>query len=54
MATEHGSDICECGDFRSQHRTGKCSCCGCNRFRFAWPADANNRAIWEKYHKERA
>lgn len=44
-----GSDICECGEFRSQHRP-KCSLCECVQFRFAHTATPEDLAIWEAYH----
>jgi len=55
---EHGSDVCFCGDYRSQHsrvRWGtegpadRCFC-GCVGFRWGRPAKAEERAHWEKYH----
>jgi hypothetical protein len=49
----HGSDICQCGDFRSQHTlpNGGCSCdrCRCGGFIFAHKASEHDRAIWDKY-----
>jgi len=47
----HDSDICECGDFRLQHRHGndgtRCFC-GCSTFRFAHKADARDLAIFDR------
>jgi len=54
-----GSDLCECGDFRSQHyRNGfhskeACAVCGCNLFRLFAKADAQGLEIWQKYHAGR-
>jgi hypothetical protein len=47
-----GSDICECGDFRSQHAKGPCSVCHCqcSEFRFSNRAVAEGLRIWNKYH----
>lgn len=49
---QHGSDICECGDFRSQHSESKrlCANCGCLAFRFFRTADDRDLGIWNKYH----
>lgn len=48
-----GSDVCDCGDFRSRHEEGgTCQINGCNclGFRFFAPANDENRAIWEKFN----
>lgn len=58
---ELGSDICDCGDFRSQHRhenrftkeMTRCFC-GCNVFRFAYRALEADLQTWNKYHAGRA
>jgi hypothetical protein len=44
----HGSDVCECGNYRSQHRP-KCMC-GCPAFRFF--CVTTDRTHWNKYHGE--
>lgn len=61
---EHGSDICQCGDFRSQHEngSGRCRVCfgnnapydRCGRFQFAHVASDGDRATWNQYHSARA
>lgn len=51
-----GSDICECGDFRSQHyRVGfhskeACAVCRCNVFRFFAEASSKDMETWNEYH----
>lgn len=46
-----GSDICFCGDFRSEHRP---TCfCGCGEFRFANRASLNDQLTWNRYHANR-
>lgn len=43
-AAESPLDICWCGDFRHQHRSGRGTCnvhhCDCGRFRFSQPESA--------------
>jgi len=58
---EHGSDVCYCGDYRSQHsrmsRAGalgtRCFC-GCEKFRWGHKAKKDERAHWEDYHGKHA
>lgn len=46
-----GSDICECGDFRSHHLPASCATCKeCTGFRFAHAAGPEDLAIYEAYH----
>jgi hypothetical protein len=46
-----GSDICECGDFRSHHLPASCMTCKeCPGFRFAHAAGPEDLAIYEAYH----
>jgi hypothetical protein len=40
----HGSDICYCGDFRSQHKP-RCLC-GCENFHFAHVSSPRDQATW--------
>lgn len=51
---ETGSDICECGDFRSEHfrpgRTPDTCFCGCKKFRFSHAATTADMQIWNEYH----
>lgn len=47
--SEHGSDICECGDFRSQHNDA-CSICDCREFKFFSRASDDSAGVWEKCH----
>jgi hypothetical protein len=44
----HGSDICDCGDFRSQHLYRS------HEFKFAWKAGERDRETWDKYHSPEA
>lgn len=49
--SEHGSDICQCGDFRSEHTDNKlCRVCPCGQFRFAHKASDEDLYVWNKYH----
>lgn len=59
---ELGSDVCACGDYRSDHPlNGKCSVCGnsmhpadgCTKFRFAWRASIAEQTHWNKYRGPR-
>ena len=59
VSTEHGSDICECGDYRSQHdKGGPCRVCrvsshpwdDCIKFRFANKADAEEAEQWATFY----
>jgi len=53
-----GSDICECGDYRSQHDLNYCRACGgskspydgCTKFRLAHRANQEELEHWQKYH----
>ena len=51
---EHGSDICECGDWRSQHQDHEGACdvpfCECLEFSFWKEANELERKDWEKHH----
>jgi hypothetical protein len=56
---QEGSDLCQCGDFRSVHvNGGKCAVCfssnapydQCERFRFNKKASSKERINWDKYH----
>ena len=60
----HGSDVCKCGDYRSQHGSGTASRCrvcgdmsglynGCDRFRFSACASPATLQHWEQYHGKR-
>lgn len=64
---KHGSDVCFCGDYRSQHRykrtpcgflqkskTGKICFCGCPDFKWGHRATKEDRAHWRKYHSKAA
>jgi hypothetical protein len=55
----HGSDVCECGDYRSEHNeNGRCRVCcsssapydGCVKFRFSRSARPNEIEHWNLYH----
>jgi hypothetical protein len=57
----HGSDVCRCGDYRSQHGSGTTSRCrvcgnmpgpynGCAVFQFSAVASPAELAHWEQYH----
>ena len=58
----YGSDICCCGDYRSQHFNGfeQCRVCrnsaapydGCMKFRFHRRADMFERSHWRLFHAE--
>jgi hypothetical protein len=58
---EHGSDVCFCGDYRSQHRVDGCGVCvlsppfmeRCKKFKWGRKATAEETAHWQKYHGER-
>ena len=65
MSVAHGSDICYCGDYRSQHKYGldgkACFCVsylepmgGCTGFKWGRKTDAIERAHWEQYHGKAA
>lgn len=46
-----GSDICKCGDFRSQHANGKrCACgdCTCPKFDFYSVGTPADQAAWRR------
>lgn len=46
----HGSDICECGDYRSQHQNAsKCRVSGCYCFNFRFFQASKVRTHWEQY-----
>lgn len=49
-----GSDLCYCGDFRSQHKqtsVGKFLCfCGCTEFRFSACASGADLETWHRHH----
>lgn len=52
----HGSDVCFCGDWRSDHQP-ECKLCKyhpipgpCEAFRWGRPATKEERAHWEKYN----
>lgn len=47
-----GSDICYCGDYRSQHKP-KCFC-GCKEFVFSHSASEKDLAVWNEYHANRS
>ena len=53
------SDVCECGDYRSQHyRVGfhskeACAICRCNVFRLWREANVEELAAWVQYHAKR-
>lgn len=53
-----GSDICECGHFRSQH-ADRCSewrdggYCPCEWFRFSRDADQGELETWSLHHRSR-
>jgi hypothetical protein len=54
---QHGSDVCYCGDYRSQHNeNGHCFVCGdsrtcpCEGYKFSRHASAEEREHWQKYH----
>ena len=49
---EHGSDICYCSDYRSQHKGGKCSVSRCECPGFLFSHVSKDRTHWEKYHGE--
>ncbi len=60
---EHGSDVCFCGDYRSQHDRANRSdsehrqlwCfCGCTGFKFGHRANADEQAHWEQYHGKKS
>jgi len=54
----HGSDVCFCGDYRSQHTTNGCQPCKlnppllekCKVFSLSHKASIEEREHWEKYH----
>jgi hypothetical protein len=54
----NGSDVCVCGDWRSDHdeHDGHCKLCAwsgpvrCDAFKFSAIASAEERKKWEMYH----
>jgi hypothetical protein len=48
---EQASDICYCGDYRSQHKP-KCFC-GCKGFVFSHAASGRELQNWNDYHANR-
>lgn len=60
--TAQGSDICECGEYYSQHEAGggPCRICrnsrapydGCVKFRFSRHATPLDLEHWNAYHSE--
>jgi hypothetical protein len=59
MSKPMGSDLCVCGDYRSQHQdNGRCGVCassrapydGCPEFRLYRPANETEQSHWDKYH----
>ena len=59
---QKGSDICFCGDYRSQYcrpappwrdtaRGGFCFC-GCSEFKWGRRATVEDQKHWDKYHKK--
>ena len=50
MTPEYGSDICLCGDFRSEHNP--LCFCGCSRFQFFSIAAEGDIETWRKYHQK--
>jgi hypothetical protein len=59
--TPIGSDVCQCGDYRSQHNYGSNSACrvcgnmsgpynGCQKFRFGRMAGQSELEHWRLYH----
>lgn len=64
--TEHGSDVCACGEYRSQHaldQQGRMACkiCanstapydGCKEFRFTRKATDSELQRWTRYHMDK-
>src|ERR1700733_6026521 len=50
-ASQPGSDICACGDYRSQPaKGGRCSICYWSDFEFSYVATGDDLATWNKYH----
>lgn len=55
----HGSDICYCGDYRSQHTFNGCGPCKlnppfleqCKIFKFSRKATIEECIHWKKYYK---
>lgn len=53
-----GSDVCECGDYRSDHDGNGCRVChgnsapwtGCHEFRFSRRATVAERKHWQDFH----
>ena len=62
MREEHGSDVCYCGDYRSEHGPNGCGPCGlnpsflerCTEFRWGRKATAEEQAHWNKYYAKHA
>jgi len=58
---KRGSDVCYCGDYRSQHdgNTGRCRLCywngpySCEVFKLSHRATKEEAAHWAKYHGKR-
>lgn len=62
--TPIGSDICQCGDYRSQHGFGQAAWCrvchempgaqnGCTEFRFDRCAMDEELKHWRQYNREK-
>jgi hypothetical protein len=56
----HGSDICYCGDYRSQHKeNGPCKVCRgvwfdmCDKFQFSRKANVDDKKHWDKFHSRK-
>jgi hypothetical protein len=58
IAEELGSDLCNCGDYRSQHGDNGCKVCrnsrapydGCVKFRLHRAANEAEQAHWDKWN----
>jgi hypothetical protein len=61
MRRKHGSDVCYCGDYRSQHShvnresqdpaPADLCFCGCVGFKWGRKANAEERKHWQSYHR---
>lgn len=57
---KHGSDVCFCGDYRSQHTEHGCRVCSgrywdtCDGFKWGHKADDKEWEHWQKYHGQAA
>src|SRR5271166_4185797 len=58
LRKQQGSDVCVCGDYRSQHDiNGGCQAClgiafdHCEGFKLGHKASEKEQAHWDKYHE---